>query len=364
LSTATKPYDMSDDLTRRKIFWLLKRLTSYSLWQRKAQAWRVFTQAYEQAVKSWPEGPEVMDADLLPRIYQMASAYEEGLDQLKRGYRFVWRQGEVFNQTIRIYNGLTRVFYRGDGWEHGIQMAPYPPKVEALHRLMVASEYHGEWSANEVPYRPDTWAHWKSPSSLLNRKAYQFNFYELAYPVFPDLLPEVPRGAGVTIQSGDRVPLDGIWEPVETLASKASGLNLQDGTGGGPLACYNYLVKETQAPNLLYVSAGLRDGVRGVAVEWRLIWEDTRYRNGEIPDESEYFLSPKADRKGVTPLSGDPVEVTTGSVCPVSGTWTALGYDAPPITMREGDTMPDLVMDKGQGERRVHWVTWSLLGRS
>src|ERR1700722_18156613 len=103
---------MSDELTRRKIFWLLKRLTSYSLWQRKAQAWRVFTQAYEQAVKSWPEGPEVMNADLLPRIYQMASAYEEGLDQLKRGYRFVWRQGEVFNQTIRIYNGLTRVFYR------------------------------------------------------------------------------------------------------------------------------------------------------------------------------------------------------------------------------------------------------------
>src|ERR1700722_10976010 len=139
---------MSDELTRRKIFWLLKRLTSYSLWQRKAQAWRVFAQAYEQAVKTWPEDREAMNANLLPRIYQMSSAYDEGLDQLKRGNRFVWRQGEAFDRTIETYSGLTRIFYTGgDCWEQGIQMAPYPPKVEALHRLMIASRYRGEWSA-------------------------------------------------------------------------------------------------------------------------------------------------------------------------------------------------------------------------
>ncbi|CAB3698088.1 hypothetical protein LMG22037_03350 [Paraburkholderia phenoliruptrix] len=34
-----------------------------------------------------------MSADNLPRIYGILSAYNKGMDELRRGYRFIWRQG-------------------------------------------------------------------------------------------------------------------------------------------------------------------------------------------------------------------------------------------------------------------------------
>lgn len=48
--------DMTDDATRRKIFWLLQRLTSLSLWTRKREAFERFANAYEHAVNTWPDG--------------------------------------------------------------------------------------------------------------------------------------------------------------------------------------------------------------------------------------------------------------------------------------------------------------------
>ncbi|WP_410375932.1 Imm71 family immunity protein [Enterobacter sp. CPE_E331] len=44
-------YSMNDDDTRRKVLWMLKRLSSYSLWKRKRDAWAIFADAYENAVK-------------------------------------------------------------------------------------------------------------------------------------------------------------------------------------------------------------------------------------------------------------------------------------------------------------------------
>lgn len=46
---------MTDDLVRRKLFWLLQRLSSYTLWTRKRDAWAYFAQEYEHALKTWPE---------------------------------------------------------------------------------------------------------------------------------------------------------------------------------------------------------------------------------------------------------------------------------------------------------------------
>jgi hypothetical protein len=40
MTKTIKQYDMADDATRRRIFWLLQRLTSFSLWKRKREALR------------------------------------------------------------------------------------------------------------------------------------------------------------------------------------------------------------------------------------------------------------------------------------------------------------------------------------
>lgn len=82
-------YDMTDDTTRRRIFWLLQRLTSCSLWKRKRDAFAVFANEYENAVKTCADDdPEPMPADNLPTIFEILAAYDRGLSELARGSRF------------------------------------------------------------------------------------------------------------------------------------------------------------------------------------------------------------------------------------------------------------------------------------
>jgi len=40
-----KKHDMHDDVTRRKVFWLLQRLTSWTLWRTKHENFRIFAVA-------------------------------------------------------------------------------------------------------------------------------------------------------------------------------------------------------------------------------------------------------------------------------------------------------------------------------
>src|SRR5260221_214109 len=81
----------------------------------------------------------------LPRIYGILSAYNKGLDELRRGYRCIWRRDEAFDQALTDYHVVAKYLYPdGDYWERGIQEAPYPPKVEALNLLMRGGEYVGE----------------------------------------------------------------------------------------------------------------------------------------------------------------------------------------------------------------------------
>ncbi|WP_321802002.1 Imm71 family immunity protein [Burkholderia sp. BCC1988] len=109
-------YDMTDDTTRRRMFWLLRRLTSLALWKAKCDAFKIFADAYQVAIKTWPANdPEVMEADRLRTIFEILSDYDTGVAELGKRRRFVWCAG---------------------------QAAPYPPKVDALHQLTRASQFH------------------------------------------------------------------------------------------------------------------------------------------------------------------------------------------------------------------------------
>jgi hypothetical protein len=296
-----KQYDMQVDLARRQVFWLLQRLTSYALWKRKREAFATFANEYEVAVKMWPKSdPEQMSADLLPIIYEMLSLYNQGLEELAKGRRFVWREGQPFRLAITNYHTVTSYFYTDPRyWERGQQEAPYPPKVEALNRLMRASEYHGEQSALEVPYVPNLSAHWTSPGGLLNPDAYKYEFYQLPYPVFPNNLPEVPLGTGPIVRSGQEIPVDGIWEPVKIHREKVLGVIAFGAKSEKNEGCFNYLVAGTRAPTITGEFHAATSQVDKVSTHWRLLWEDDRYKDGVISDESEYFLE-RAPTDGAT----------------------------------------------------------------
>ena len=123
---------------------------------------------------------------------------------------------------------------------------------------------------------------------LLSPDAYEHSFYTLPYPVFPADLPEVPEAVGPVIKSGEKVPCDGIWEPVAIERSKWLGVVPVGGRVFRNRGCFNYLVRGTRAPNVKgQVELVMR-------TRWRLLWEDKRYVDGVISDESSYFLETTA----------------------------------------------------------------------
>ncbi|MDN8012707.1 Imm72 family immunity protein [Burkholderia multivorans] len=343
-----KLYDMADDATRRRVFWLLQRLTSFSLWKRKRDAFAMFANEYEKAVKTWAEGdPEAMPPQNLAIIFEILAAYDRGLSELARGYRFVWRRGQPLQYAIDRYNHLNAYFFpHSDYWDRGAQVAPYPPKVDTLAQLLHASEYQVEYAPLEPEPLDNCLAQLSSIGLLLSPDTYKHGLYMLPYPVFPDDLPEVPEAVGPVIKSGDKVPCDGIWEPVAIEQSKLLGVVPVRNRSLRNNGCFNYFVRDIHAPNV-------RDDDTGAIVKthWRLLWEDKRYADGAIPNESEYFLEPPQ----VSPLEQEPVaKVRTGDRCPVSGEWRTDEYGGKTVRVEPGAAMPDLMVKDIQGERKVH----------
>ncbi|WP_232456045.1 Imm72 family immunity protein [Burkholderia ubonensis] len=340
------------------MFWLLQRLTSFSLWKRKRDAFAIFANEYENAVKTWPEDdPETMPADNLPTIFEILAAYDRGLTELARGYRFVWQRGEPLQYAIDRYNHLNAYFFpHYDYWDRGAQAAPYPPKVDALAKLLHASEYQVEYAPFEPPPLEDYLAQLCSIDLLLSPDAYEHSFYTLPYPVFPADLPEVPEAVGPVIKSGDKVPCDGIWEPVVVEQSKLLGVVPVGNRSLRGNGCFNYFIRDIRAPNLSDDDTGAV-----VKAHWRLLWEDKRYADGVIPDESQYFLeppsAPQPNRETVAP-------VRTGDICPVSGEWQTDEYGGKTLRVEAEAAMPDMLVRDNLGELKVHWVTWHLVKRS
>jgi hypothetical protein len=218
--------DMQDPGVRRKIFWLLQRVTCYSLWHKKRDAFRTFSAAYETAVKTWsPKDPELVSADHLATIYEILSLYDRGLDELAHGRRFVWRKGEALDRVVMQTGYLSDYFYTNPNyWVRGGQFLPYPPKVGALARLLRASMYQAESALLEVAGTTLQLARLRYPQTLLDKRKYHYTFYELEFPQFPNVLPEMPQPRALMIRSGERVPCDGIWDAYERSGHAQRGL--------------------------------------------------------------------------------------------------------------------------------------------
>ncbi|WP_322058006.1 Imm72 family immunity protein [Paraburkholderia sp. J63] len=349
--------DMQDESVRRKIFWLLQRISSYSLWHKKRDAFRTFAAAYETAVKTWsPKDPEMVSADHLATIYEILKQYDTGLDELSLGRRFVWRKDEALERAVTRTGYLSDYFYKNPNyWERGGQFLPYPPKVDALARLLRASMYQADDAPLEVAGTSDQFARLQDPEWLLDKSQYNYSFYELEFPVFPSVLPEMPEPRGLMIRSGEEVPCDGIWEPMQ-----AESASLRDAQAMRNAGCFNYFVAQIRAPNLSLIDEEDDNwDLVPVPTHWRLLWEDTRYRDGIVPDESAYFLAPRRDSQ--LPDAAFVQPVRTSELCPVSGEWRTDEFGGKTVRVEEGQVMPDMLVTDNLGDRMVHWVTWVLV---
>jgi len=337
-----KKYPMTDELVRRKLFWLLQRLSSYTLWQRKRDAWAYFTQQYEQALKTWPEEiTKGFHPKSIIRIYEALHFYDEGLRELAVGNRQVWQfKTGLFYQLDRPVN-LVKSFFYLPCHERGGQEKPYPPDIERLNKMKMAAEFWGE----DLLYPPhDNVCNYFDAAYLLDPDKYNHNLQTLSYPVFPKNIPDVPDRSDIIIKTGDLVPCDGIWEPVK-IQYNYKLLVIKDGISGFKnLGAYNYFIRGMNAPLQVYYDVLLEsdkemlipdDPIRYRDVHWRLVWEDTRYCDGIIPDESEYFLD-DSPAKRITCQSGEK--------CPHSGQWATLaGGHQQFIDIQVGQVMPEAV---------------------
>lgn len=83
-------FPMTDEHVRRPLFWLIQRLSSYTLWQRKRNVWALFADKYEEALKTWPEEKtRGFHPKGIIYIYDALRLFDEGLAELATGNRQV-----------------------------------------------------------------------------------------------------------------------------------------------------------------------------------------------------------------------------------------------------------------------------------
>lgn len=266
---------------RKKLFWYLKRQTSYTAWKRKMDAFDAFAAIFKKQVIEEPIADDSLYNTnwefFYPEILRAQVLYEKALARLLQGDRSVWLYnerglfGDADNISEHWYIALifhgpqVDIFFAGKYLEE---------MMEAIETFIITGRDTG-YKQSMMGDRPAAECWDESMYCILNNELYPRypkpgdEKRKLASLIkYPDTLPEVsaPKQE-VLIGTGENTPVFGIYEP-----------QVKDG-------CMNYLLQDTPAP--LYG----REWDNPRRVIWRLIWEDTRYFDGIIPDEeAQYFV--------------------------------------------------------------------------
>ena len=264
-------FDMTGE-DRKKLFWYLKRKTSYAAWRREAEIFDQFAGIYQQQVREEPVAPGVMETNwklFYPDVLKAQAFYEQALERLLQGDRSIF----LYNSRAGLSQATTLAgFWYTELVNHGMRedhfwIGKYEPQLTAvMRRFFDAAQQRGYLeSQTEDEPAPEAW------STLW--------WDEFAKLPLPDTasLPEVAEPASeVLVRTGNPVPTFGIYEP-----------QIKDG-------CMNYLLGGTTAPTI-WESDGTYETENTLNVTWRLIWEDTRYIDGTIPAEERAYF-PAASR--------------------------------------------------------------------
>jgi hypothetical protein len=316
---------------RKKLFWYLKRKTSYTAWKRAADAFDAFAVIFKKQVVEEPVAKAVMSMGgtnwetSYPEILKAQVLYEQGLARLLQSDRSVWLYndrgifGDAGNISNSWYSKLVNNGPRGDNFYDGKYVEEM---TEAIKLFDIASRDAGyEQSMMADTPAPECWT--------------TFWYDNFAKLPLPDILPDVPVPTLETlIKTNDEVPVFGIYEP-----------QIKDG-------CMNYLLAGTPAPKM-YVTDGTYVVGQPISVTWRLIWEDTRYLDGSIPDEEALYFPPEAEIVKPAIISGSSdvqPSAPTGALCPESGNWVVLDDIHGKQTFQKGERLP-----QHQG-RDVTWL--------
>ena len=331
LKSAWSGSGMSPD-DRKKIFWYLKRKTSYTAWLRTAEAFDEFAAAFKRQVVEQPNAPGSIFGPFnweehYIEILRAQVWFEQGLAALRTNDHSVWLNNDrgVLDDALMIgnhwYNELIYGGERMDHEYHGKYLDELKTAIEAFNATRddigylqpdmmdaPASEFWGEWlqcalNSEAFPRKPDPGFPQRKYGALL---------------VFPNPLPDISVPArDLQLKTGELVTVDGIYEP-----------QVKDG-------CMNYLIKDTEAPLLA------EEGGAPRSVLWKLVWEDVRYIDGQIPvEERMYFQPESAPQVAQSIVTPDVVSKLTGELCTLDGYWAVMDDLDTKLELRSGVKMP------------------------
>lgn len=370
LPSSPSPYtydhdSIPDDQERRRIFFMLKKNSSYTAWARLGKFYdqwmELYTKAYEEARASNRDEYFFWENRYI-KDYANYKGYAECLARLRKGdkrpFKFLGRFGYFYQGLLPSDSWSTRITRHEWGETELDEVAsPFWSEFDtALCQLCVQAEldFILEDRYTDVP-APLGLHGFRGPNFLRDRTVLPEDE--------PPPVPDAPHPLQL-IQTGDSVPCSGIWEPVKVEMSSGllgmfkepqipdSGDLELDGT-------MNYLHVDSPAPTIAF-EADLPNG-KGRPTFWKLLWRDDRYEDGTIPDEEAAYqfrcpeFSPPPwieywpeEVRNASNMSGTQrSSIPGGSSCPEAGWWFPPAKSNSRRYFLQGETMASLGGDYG-----------------
>lgn len=349
---------LPDELERRQIFYWLKRISSYTAWNRIMGFYKVCTDTMEKILSSEECQSEQaaqklannsIHTERLVRLLKGLSLYERALARLKTGNKRVFRYDNDAGFVLagRSFSGWSDIRSRQDQGENYFepQEIPFFDELEAARNDVCAAKGECGPDILEGRYRDD-------PAPVMYGHP-----METESMVFPDPLPELPIVREERfIDTGDIVPCSGIWEPVHVEKTKGFvGLfqrPIPVPSGDYAIAgCMNYLHGGSLAPK---IKVDTPEEILQLSTTWRLLWRDDRYEDGTIPEEEQFYVfqEPEADRRTrkttqpatnqAAAVSSDEFLITarSGTPAPRAGLWSVQETQYASIEVAQGGILP------------------------
>jgi Immunity protein 72 len=331
------PFGQPDEQDRLAMFHWLKRAMSFTFVSYIARQSSVVTTDYEAWLRK-QDNPYESQVDVLKYLLDSATYYDKTIDHLKVGDRSIYN-----GKSSEGYYGKAGYSYclaaRQPEWEGriefydyvaanpdqgGPELAAWMPHYYAV-REMIGSDGGREISITHTSFKS------QRPFSLLKSLG---NLATLPEPVWD-----------ISFAPGKRAPKDGIYEEVNAQGHIVGGMK--------------YFIKGEEAEAETWLDFGPGSpGEAASGVVYRLLWEDTRYKDGTIPDEEKLYLFDTAVATAspapvnYASAASDVLHAHTGETALRGGTWVLQSDLQTRIQIQKGDKLP-----QHQGQD-ASWV-WS-----
>jgi hypothetical protein len=268
----------NEDMTRG--FWLAKKYSSLTYIRRMTALFSNFVAGYEDFAKRGSDRAS-LHRQLLTDLFGYQAKLTKGIELIEHrdsaGYLQVF-YGCYFSDGILGRPAEGGIEYEEVGWR------PYPPHEDLFAWAAVASAMCG-------PVSLTLEAKWAFPRIL--------DPFFVKHP-YPEPLPSAPKSTGIRIQTGQKVPVSGIWMP--TVPSGAPNYMWEGNAVAKAMRAAHRLdypeVKSKTQPQEAYTTFDYEPE----PAHWDLLWEDDRYKDGKVPDEEAAYLDPSTEPPPWPPL--------------------------------------------------------------